>query len=177
MTHATPTARERTRAALYAIGALEPAEADEYRRHLTGCAACTAEVAGFAAVTESLLVAPPSIMPRPALRDRVLASIEAERVPTFHFVLASEGSWDTVVPGVSRKQLAPQTYLIRVDPGTRVPTHEHGRVEHCFVIAGDLRIAGRHLHGGDYHRAAAGSMHDEPSSDGGCTLLIVEAAA
>src|SRR5581483_3020675 len=84
VTHATPTARERTRAALYAIGALEPAEADEYRRHLTGCAACTAEVAGFAAVTESLLVAPPSIMPRPALRDSVLASIEAERVPTFH---------------------------------------------------------------------------------------------
>ncbi|HJQ85327.1 MAG TPA: hypothetical protein VKA21_14675 [Candidatus Binatia bacterium] len=44
-------------------------------------------------------------------------------------------------------------------------------------ILGDLHIAGRHLHGGDDHRASAGSTHDAPWSDGGCLLLIVEAPA
>ena len=47
--------------------------------------------------------------------------------------------------------------------------------EHCYVISGDLYIAGRHIHGGDYHYAPPGSVHDGIRSDGGSLLLIVEA--
>ena len=36
-------------AAAYARGALEPADADEFRRHLTECEACREEVAAYAA--------------------------------------------------------------------------------------------------------------------------------
>ena len=46
-----------------------------------------------------------------------------------------------------------------------------------FVIAGDLRVAGRHLHAGDYHRADQHSTHDETASEGGCLLLFVESPA
>lgn len=52
-----------------------------------------------------------------------------------------------------------------------------GRTVHCFVVEGDLRVAGAHLHAGDYHAAMAGSTHETIRSDTGCLPLIVEAHA
>ena len=64
-----------------------------------------------------------------------------------------------------------------MEAGTSVATHHHGGVEDCYVISGDLHVAGRHLHGGDHHRAAAGTTHESIRTDGGRLLLIVDAAA
>ena len=69
---------------------------------------------------------------------------------------------------------ASATYLVRMDRGARFGPHHHGAVEHCFVVAGDLHVAGHHLHTGDYHRADQHTTHDETASEGGCLLLIVE---
>src|SRR5436190_4704036 len=61
-------------AAAYAVGALGPDEVVEFETHLSGCAQCLAEVAGYADVTvalsESVTSEPPT-----ALRARVLAAI------------------------------------------------------------------------------------------------------
>lgn len=64
-------------AAAYALGALEPAEADAFRRHLTECAACRQEVAAYEQITGAL---PPAgahhEVPR-ALRRRVMREVRA----------------------------------------------------------------------------------------------------
>jgi anti-sigma factor ChrR (cupin superfamily) len=103
-------------------------------------------------------------------------------VRTFSFTLEEEGDWIELKPGVHQKMLVSaagedgsMSYLIRMAPGTFVASHPHERFEHCYVIAGDLEIAGRHIHGGDYHYAPRGSVHESPRSHGGCLLLIVEA--
>lgn len=58
--------------AAYVLGALEPDEADEFRRHLDRCATCRAEVAGMGPVADALLMAVPQYRPPAALRRRVL---------------------------------------------------------------------------------------------------------
>ena len=56
-------------------------------------------------------------------------------------------------------------------------THVHRRTEHCLVVSGDFRVAGRTLEAGDYHRAQAGSTHEAVGSVGGCLVLVVEVQA
>ena len=64
--------------AAYALDALEPDERSEYEAHLRGCEACQDELASLASVTEALAVAASGPVPKPDLRDRVLAAARAE---------------------------------------------------------------------------------------------------
>jgi anti-sigma-K factor RskA len=63
-------------AGAYALDALEPAERARYERHLRGCAACRADVRGFAATAAALGLAA-AATPPPALKGRVLADVAA----------------------------------------------------------------------------------------------------
>jgi anti-sigma factor RsiW len=66
-------------AAAYVLGALEPDEADEFRRHLEQCAVCREEVSSLRHVVDALPMAAPQYpLPR-GLRGRVLG--EARRKP------------------------------------------------------------------------------------------------
>ena len=63
--------------AAYVLGALEPDEAERYRRHLDRCAACREEVASMRPVTDALLVAVPQYRSPARLRRRVLRTVHA----------------------------------------------------------------------------------------------------
>lgn len=66
-------------AAAYVLGALEPDEADEFRRHLEQCAVCRDEVSSLRHVVDALPMAAPQYpLPR-GLRRRVLGT--ARRTP------------------------------------------------------------------------------------------------
>ncbi|HEY7965994.1 MAG TPA: anti-sigma factor [Solirubrobacteraceae bacterium] len=65
-------------AAAYALGALEPTEAEAFERHLESCAVCRDELVAFSEVVAALpLSAPSHPLPR-GLRRRVLRSVRAE---------------------------------------------------------------------------------------------------
>jgi anti-sigma-K factor RskA len=64
-------------AAAYALGALEPADADEFRRHLTECAACREEVAAYEQITGALPPAGGAHEVPKALRRRVMREVRA----------------------------------------------------------------------------------------------------
>jgi anti-sigma factor ChrR (cupin superfamily) len=177
----------RERAALYALGALDSETAREFEAHLAdGCPMCAADHEAFAAVARDFALDAEPVAPPQDLRERVLARARtAGRVeqPGFHFLRAHEGRWVEIARGVEQRILAgrpgspPATYLIRLAPGVTVDTHVHGAVEHCYVLEGDVHIAGRRLEAGDYHEAATASVHEGLRTAGGCLLLIVEAAA
>ena len=64
-------------AAAYVLGALEPAEAEAFRRHIDECASCRDEVAAFEQITEALPAnTGRSEMPRD-LRRRVMREVRA----------------------------------------------------------------------------------------------------
>lgn len=64
-------------AAAYVLGALEPAEAEAFRRHLAGCAACQKEVAELEQVTGSLADTTARYAVPRDLRRRVLTEVRA----------------------------------------------------------------------------------------------------
>jgi anti-sigma factor ChrR (cupin superfamily) len=186
VTHTRLDERLTEQAALYALGALAAEEAAAYRAHLeTGCVVCRAEVDAVRDVACALGLTAEPAAPPAAVRERLLARAAAPpaALPAYHFVAADQGNWIRVAPGILRKDLAPEpgspsrSYLIRMEPGTVGGVHTHAAVEHCLVIEGDFRTAGRLLHAGDYHRAARGSAHAGNTTAGGCLLLIVEADA
>ncbi len=67
-------------AAAYALGALEPAEAEAFRAHMLECAVCRDEVEALAGVVQTLPMAIPQYEAPRALRGRVMRAVRAERV-------------------------------------------------------------------------------------------------
>ena len=95
------------------------------------------------------------------------------------FVKASEGTWREIAHGVTAKLLAfdpvsrRATTLLRFLPGTSYAPHRHAAVEELYVLEGGCSIAGREMAVGDYHRAEAGTVHHDTSTDDGCLLLVI----
>ncbi len=65
-------------AAGWVLGALSPEEAERFAAHLETCEACRAEVAKLTEACERLTDAAAPLPPPPELRDRVMASVQAE---------------------------------------------------------------------------------------------------
>jgi anti-sigma-K factor RskA len=63
----------------YVLGVLEPGELENFRGHLTTCAACRDEVAALQSVVDVLPDAAPQLAAPDALRRRVLAEVRATR--------------------------------------------------------------------------------------------------
>ncbi len=64
--------------AAYVLGALEPDEAETFRRHLSLCAACRDEVAALQRVADVLPMAAPQYRMPARLRRRVVRSVRAD---------------------------------------------------------------------------------------------------
>jgi anti-sigma-K factor RskA len=65
-------------AAGWVLGALSPEDAEHFGVHLQTCAACRAEVARLTQASERLAQTAPRLTPPPELRQRLMASVEAE---------------------------------------------------------------------------------------------------
>jgi anti-sigma-K factor RskA len=65
--------------AAYALDALDEVEEREYEEHLRSCERCREELAAFTDTATSLAYAVDTPAPPPALRDRILESVRAER--------------------------------------------------------------------------------------------------
>lgn len=64
-------------AAAYALGALEPEEAEAYERHVSGCPACREELAAIRQVVDALPLAAPQYRLPSGLRRRTVRAIRA----------------------------------------------------------------------------------------------------
>ncbi len=69
-------------AAAYALGALEPGEAEVFREHLRECAVCRDELQAFTAVARELPLAARQYRAPAGLRRRLLAQVREERAAT-----------------------------------------------------------------------------------------------
>ena len=65
-------------AGAYVLGAMPPAERDEYEIHLATCAVCQGEVDELRPAAEALPMASPPMLPPPELKDRIMAEVERE---------------------------------------------------------------------------------------------------
>jgi anti-sigma-K factor RskA len=68
-------------AAAYALGALDPAEAEAFERHLEQCVVCAEELVAFRDVADALAESAPQYAAPAGLRRRVLGSVRSEPHP------------------------------------------------------------------------------------------------
>jgi anti-sigma factor ChrR (cupin superfamily) len=85
----------------------------------------------------------------------------------------------TGVPGVRFRTLSAsrqsnrRTLLLKMDPHTALPDHDHAGVEEVCVISGELHLGDERLVAGDYFRVAPGARHPTPMTPGGCVCLVI----
>lgn len=93
-----------------------------------------------------------------------------------------EGEWFPLGPGATMKMLmcdpptGNRTALLRLEPGTVFPTHEHDMLEECLMLEGETIVDGVTLRAGDYVIAQASTTHHEIPSPKGALLLLRWAA-
>jgi quercetin dioxygenase-like cupin family protein len=169
------------RAGEYVLGVLDAEERAAVERDATTDRELAAEIASwqerFMPLLDSVEVEPPA-----ELFGRIEAAVAAEApdLPGTTTVRAGEGSWETLARGVERKILyrteGRVTYLIRGQPGARLPGHEHDDDEEIYVLAGDLTMGTVTLRAGDFHLARRGVHHPTATTAEGCMLLVSAAA-
>lgn len=165
-------------AALYALGALPPKEAEQFgRRVAAGCPLCSGRLADCESVVNMLPLTAPEMEPPPALRSRLLNRISGQLRPAAVegvVVRADETAWvDAPAPGVQYRLLHGQkTMLVRMAPNTWLPEHDHQFNEQCLVLEGSIRSEETTAHAGDYVFMPAGSHHPPLYSETGATFLI-----
>lgn len=123
-------------------------------------------------------------VPRPHVRDRVLAAFKAPAVPEgFIFRFAADGEWlPHPVPGIRMQVLSVNTatgyamLLLDAAPGTRFPPHHHSGAEECYVLSGTVETCHRRMVAGDFLHADGDTDHGELyTPDGARVLLVVPA--
>lgn len=118
--------------------------------------------------------APPAVLR--GIKRRVLERV-ADADDTHFTVQAGDGTWQPFLDGVHIKVLHESegtlSYLMRLQPGARVPAHRHPRDEECVVLEGSLRV-GTHVEVGQggYHLAHRGALHACLSTVTGATVFL-----
>jgi anti-sigma-K factor RskA len=120
-------------AAPYLLGALEPAEARSFVRHLDQCAVCRDEVASLAPVLDALPAsAPAQPVPR-ALRRQVRRAVRAEPKRRVHRPMAPRTGWLALGLAVAA------AVIVQLGSGRSAE-----RVIHATVGQAELRASGSH---------------------------------
>lgn len=202
MSPAIITEQAQELAALYALGALTQHEARAFENLLAENGDVLAdELAAFESVTAELALAADECAPSPSVRKNLLARIggiaestKASSGEEFHLPFAAreftevfslrsdEGEWMTIGPGLTAKTLFVDqsrdlvTSLVKMAPGGSLPPHRHKGNEQFFVLEGDCNVHGTRLGPGDFHRAAAGSVHESTFTVEGTTFLLIAPA-
>jgi anti-sigma factor ChrR (cupin superfamily) len=108
------------------------------------------------------------------IHDRVAAS-----APDGTRTVRAEGAeWIALSPLVRFRRLCvdieagTHTILVRAEPGGFIPRHRHAKDEEFIVLEGECHIGSHHLRAGDAHFAAAGSWHDDITTQTGILVLV-----
>jgi quercetin dioxygenase-like cupin family protein len=110
-----------------------------------------------------------------AIKADLMDRVRAERT-RFVTVRANDGEWVKIAPLAHVKVLHDdgrrRSCLLRLAPGARVPAHGHAADETCIVLEGSAALGDVEVHAGDFHLAAAGSVHGEITSRTGALLFL-----
>jgi anti-sigma factor ChrR (cupin superfamily) len=176
-------------AALDALGLLDQAERLQLEQALVSSPELREDIHALYEVAAALPRTLPMERPSSSVRDRIVAhassrtSQPAAIAAAMHFIERDEGWQPHPIAGLTVKVLSVDdrtgvaTLLIKAAPGTTYPAHHHSGPEGCYVIEGEVLVAGRRIGPGDFHLAEAGSDHDPLYTETGATVLLVCAAA
>lgn len=112
------------------------------------------------------------------MRHRIGERIASQLLAGVATLRAEDGEWRELNPLVHFKVLrvdaaaGNQTILVRARPGGVLPRHRHSQDEEFIVLEGECRIGDLRLSAGDANFAAAGSWHDDITTETGVLVLV-----
>src|SRR5512134_1960124 len=115
---------------------------------------------------------------REGMRARLRSTLSAQLPEGMTTLRGADGEWLSINPLVQIKVLrvdaaaGNQTLLLRAAPGAVLPRHRHSREEEFIVLEGECRIGELRLSAGDAHFAAAGSWHEDITTESGVLVLV-----
>lgn len=115
---------------------------------------------------------------RQRMRHRVGQLVSSQLPGGIKTLRAADSEWRELSPLVQIRVLridaaaGNQTVLIRAAPGGVMPRHRHSHDEEFIVLEGECRIGTLRLAAGDAHFAAAGTWHDEITTESGVLVLL-----
>jgi anti-sigma factor ChrR (cupin superfamily) len=119
-----------------------------------------------------------SAQQRDRMREHILKRAAASAPSGMKTLRSTEGVWKQIAPGIQLKVLhvEPTTnsrsFLLRMEPGSRVPVHSHTQEEQCLVVEGEVTIGEHIFRAGDWHVAMPGTTHSDFSTRTGCLVFI-----
>ena len=184
---------QQEQAALYAVGALPPAEVSRFEAELSRNPELQALVRRLQSTVALVAGAVPTVALPPGLKQKVMERIDALGTPRpaqvravapppgLRFATsAGQSDWKALpIPGAAIKLLTLEReagYAVlmgKLEPGARYPAHINAGPEDFYILTGDLVVGDRKLVAGDFHHADAGSYHEMNHSVAGCTLIAV----
>lgn len=127
-------------------------------------------------LSQSVLPITPSADAKSRMKQQLFKKVEDSLDEGKFFILADQGIWIKAMSGVEVKMLhetsTAKSYLVKLSANAEIPRHSHTHNEESFVIEGEVMLDGTLCKKGDYHFAAAGTMHRRIRSELGCTLLV-----
>ena len=174
----------------YVLGLLTNQERLTIESHLAeGCAVCLDELArcgqAMAELANTVWETPAA-----ALRQRLKEEIHPKEAPLhpaspvifdedgLSVLRTSEMEWKLVAKGLSVKVLFDDsarnmtTTIVRLDPETFYPAHQHKGIEEVFILQGELRVEGVQLRAGDFCLSQPDTVHQGSYSKSGCTMVV-----
>ncbi len=165
-------------AAEYVLGTLEGDARDRFHRALEQDPALQSLVASWQERLGALADRHTCEAPSASVWAAIAAGIDEAPLPNTTTIRAAEGSWQSVSAGAAIKILFEnpddgfRSFLLRLEPGGRLPGHVHAYTEECLVLEGELIIAGTRFAAGDFHVAHPGSEHEELTSEIGGLVYV-----
>jgi len=132
----------------------------------------------FDELAGSLRPQAPGLAQRENLRARVLDAARAAAPEGTATLRGAEAPWIAVAPKVEMKVLRrdaatrTQSVLLRVAAGGRIPGHRHMLEEEFIILEGECHVGSHRLGAGDAHIAAAGSWHDDITTQTGALVFV-----
>lgn len=109
------------------------------------------------------------------LREVISAWLPGKGTQPFT-VPAGEQGWRRIAPGAAIKPLwetgETASFLMRLDPGSRLAAHPHAVDEECLMLSGEVFFGDMLLRTGEYQLAPRGLPHGEAYSDVGALIYV-----
>lgn len=180
-----------TTLARFAAGTLDEARALVVSVHLATCDGCRRAARSFESLRGVALADGEPVAMSPDALQSALAAISAETSPQPARQAARHsewpaplsayplGDWRRIGRGVQWREVGVpvrdgvRVFMLKAEPGTRIPRHEHTGIEWTCVLQGAFRHQHGHYGAGDFDEADEAVAHDPVIEDGPeCVCLV-----